>query len=77
MKNIWNGIKSLITLTDIFISAPMTLNHNSSSVTHPVEIVNVFNNHLTSVAEKARANANCSHKHFNEYMENKFSKSFF
>ena len=55
----------------------MTLNHNNSTVTNPVEIVNIFNNHLTSVAEKARANANYSHKHFNEYMENKFSKSFF
>ena len=46
-------------------------------ITNPVQIVDNFNNHLVSVAEKTRAVLNYSHKHFSEYMENNSSKSFF
>ena len=56
---------------------PRTLNHNNNTVTNPVEIANIFNNHFASVAEKTRANVNYSHKHFSEYMENNSSNSFF
>ena len=74
-KNTYKGIKSIIRLKDISTSVPRTLNHNST-VTNPVEIANIFNNHFASVAEKTRANVNYSHKHFSACMGNKFSKSF-
>ena len=70
IRNTWKGIKSLIKLKDISTSVPRTLNHNNSTVTNLVKIVNILNNHLASVAKKARANVNYSHN-FSEYMENK------
>ena len=77
IKNTWKGIKSLITLKDISTSVPRTLKHNNKTVTNPVEIAEIFNKHFVSVAEKTRANANYSHKHFSEYLENNSSNSFF
>ena len=75
IKNTWNRIKSLITFKDISTSIPRTWNHKSKTVTNPVGIGNIFNNHCASEARKTRANVNYSH--FPEYMENNSSKSFF
>ena len=70
--------RPFITHKNIFIfNVPRPLNHNNKTGTNPVEIANIFNNHFASVAEKTMANANYSHKHFSEYIENNSSKSFF
>ena len=63
--------RPFITHKNIFIfNVPRPLNHNNKTGTNPVEIANIFNNHFASVAEKTMANANYSHKHFSEYIEN-------
>ena len=76
IKSTWKGIKPLITLKDISTSIPRTLNHNNKTVINPVEIAIIFNKHFVSIAEKARASLNYSHKYFSEYKENNSSNSF-
>ena len=78
IKNIWKGIKLLITLTYISTSAAKTVNHNNSTVTNSVEISSICNNHITSAAEKTMLKGIASsYKDINEYMENMSPKSFF
>ena len=77
IKNTWKGIESLITLTDISISVPSTLNHNNSTVTNPSETANNSNNYFGSVAEETRVNVNYSHIYFSEYMEINLLNHFF
>ena len=77
IKNTWKGIKSLITLKDISTTVPRALIHNNKTVINPVEVANIFNKHLVSIAEKTRASVIYSHKHFSEYMKNNSSNSFF
>ena len=45
----------------------MTLNHNNKTVTNPVEIANIFNNHFALVAEKTKAFI-----HINSSLNNSF-----
>ena len=77
IKNTWKGIKSLITLKDISTTVPRALIHNNKTVINPVEVANIFNKHLVSIAEKTRASVIYSRKHFSEYMKNNSSNSFF
>ena len=76
IKSTWKGIKPLITLKDISTSILRTLNHNNKTVINPVEIAIIFNKHFVSIAEKARANVNYSHKYFSQYKENNSSNLF-
>ena len=66
IKNTWKRIKSLITSKDTSASVPRNLNHNNKTVTNPVEIANISNNHFASVVEKTSTNVNYPYKHFSE-----------
>ena len=59
-KNLWKGIKSIITMKNFISTVPRTLSHGVNTTTSPCEIANVLNNCLVSVAETAKQNINYS-----------------
>ena len=51
-KNIWKGIKSLISLKTVASSVPTVLSlDNGDIITNPYDIANTFNNDFASIAE--------------------------
>ena len=77
IKNTWKGIKSIITIKNLFSDIPKSLSSNGSTITNQVEISNVFNNYFATIAEKTKENINPSHKHFSHFLKNRHHNSFF
>ena len=57
-KNIWKGIKSIITMKNVISIVPRTLSHGVNTTTNLCETATVFNNYLVSVDETAKQNIN-------------------
>ena len=57
-KNIWKGIKSIITMKNVISIVPRTLSHGVNTTTNLCETATVFNNYLASVDETAKQNIN-------------------
>ena len=57
IKNMWKGIKSLISLKTVAssITTVLTLD-NGDTITNPYDIANTFNNYFTSIAETTKKN---------------------
>ena len=54
-KNIWKGIKSLISLKTVSSSVPIVLSlDNGDTITNPYDIANTFNNYFTFTAETTK-----------------------
>ena len=66
IKNTWKGIKSIITIKNIYSDIPKSLFCNGSTITNKVEISNIFNNYFATIAEKTKENIDPSPKHFSE-----------
>ena len=75
IKNIWKGIKSILTIKNRSSDFPKCLSSNGSTFTNQVEISNIFNNYFASIAEKV--NISYSHKHFFDFPKDKNKNSFF
>ena len=55
IKNIWKGVKSLISLKTVASNVPTVLClDNCDTVTNPYDIANTFNNYCASIAENAK-----------------------
>ena len=77
IKNTWNGIKSIITTTNLSSDIPKSLSSNGSTISNQVEISNVFDNYFAAIAEKTKENINPSHKYFSHLLKNRHHNSFF
>ena len=52
IKNIWKGIKSLISLKTVTYNVPTVLSlDNGDTITNPYDIANTSNNYFASIAE--------------------------
>ena len=55
IKNLWKGIKSLISLKNVAFSIPTVLSlDNSDTITNPDDIANTFINYFASIAETTK-----------------------
>ena len=78
IKNIWKGIKSLISLKAVASSVPTVLSlDNGDTITNPYDIANTFNNYFASMAEITKKSIKYSHKHFSDYLSNESSSAIF
>ena len=68
IKNTRKEIRSLIYLKTVAPSVPTVLSiDNGDTITDPYDIVNIFNNYFTSIAETVMKSIKYSHKHFSDY----------
>ena len=52
IKNMWKGIKSLISLKSVASNASTVLSlDNGDTITNPYDVANTFNNYFASIAE--------------------------
>ena len=64
IKNIWKGIKSLISIKTVASSTPTALPlDNGDTITNPYDIANIFNNYFASIAETTKKSIKYTHKH--------------
>ena len=75
IKNIWKGIKSILTIKNRSSDFPKCLSSNGSTFTNQVEISNIFNNYFASIAEKTKVSVNYSPKHFSHFLKDKNQNS--
>ena len=69
IKNTWNGIKSIITVKNLYYDIPKSLSYNGSTITNKVETSNIFNNYFVTIAEKTKENIHPSHIHFSDFLK--------
>ena len=75
IKNIWKGIKSLISLKTKASSVPTALSReNGDIITNPYDIANTF---FVSIAETTKRSIKYSHKHFSDYLSNESDSTIF
>ena len=77
IKNSWKGIKSIITVKNTSSDFPKSLSSNGSTVTNQVEISNIYNSYVKTIADKAKVSMNYSHKHFSDFLKDKKPKLLF
>ena len=77
LKNIWKGIRSLIAIKHSPASNIHILTHKGATVTDSLHIANIFNDHFSSIAEKAKANIKFSNKSFQDFLYHPNADSLF
>ena len=78
IKNIWTGIKSLISLKTLASSVPTVLFlYNGNINSNAYDIANTFDNHFAFIAETMKKNIKYSHKHFWGYLLIKVAVKYF
>ena len=77
IKNTWKGIKSILNIKNTSADIPKTLSVDGTTTSNPMEISNIFNNYFSSIASKIKLNISFSHKHFSDFLKNRFNISFF
>ena len=77
IKNTWKGVKSIITIKNLYSDNPKSLLCNGLSITNKAEISNSFNNYFATIAEKTKENINPSPKYCSEFLKNRTQNSFF
>ena len=77
IKNTWKGIKSLISNSKSFQSAPHSIISNSHQLTDPKTIADTFNNYFCSVADNIQSSIKFSLRSYDYYLNNMVDKSFF
>ena len=77
IKNTWKGLKSILNIKNISAEIPKTLTVDGTTISNPMEISNIFNNYLSSIASKTKLNISFPHKHFSDFLKNKSNISFF
>ena len=76
-KLVWKGIRELIATNDKIDRRNISLNINEDLISDPLTVANTFNNFFTSIADKIRNKIPPSHNHFNHYLKNSPTNSFF
>ena len=71
IKNIWKGIKSILSIKPNPSDIPKILNTNVIVLTNPTEIANVFNNYFSCIASQTKVNIKYYHKHFSDFLKNR------
>ena len=66
IKNTWKGIKTIISIKNITITVPHSVEFNNRTITDPTAMSNFFNNYLTSIAKKTNSNIKFSSKHYTD-----------
>ena len=77
IKNIWKGIRNLISLKQSPKSNIHLLSHNNETKTDPKNIANIFNDYFISIAEKAKTKIKFSNKSFTGFLYYSIDNSFF
>ena len=77
IKRTRKGIKSVLNIKIISAEIPKTLTVDGTTVSHPMEISNIFSNYFSSIASKTKLNISFSHKHFSDFLKNRSNISFF
>ena len=77
LRNIWKGIRSLIAVKHSSASNIHMLTHKAAAVTDPLRIANIFNDYLSSIAEKTKANIKFSNKSFQDFLHHANEESLF
>ena len=77
IKNTWKGLKSILNIKNISADIPKTLTVDGTTISNPMEILNIFNNYFSSIATKTKLNISFLHKHFSDFLKNRSNISFF
>ena len=79
IKNMWKGIKSLISLKTVASSIPTVLSFdNGDTITNSYDIANTFNKYFSSIAETTKkAYIKYPHKGFSDYLSNESDGAIF
>ena len=77
LKNIWKGIKNLISLKNVSHSSPSSIYYNNKTLTSPFEMANTFNNYFSNIALDIQSSIKYSGKEFHEFLPPLSIKSFF
>ena len=76
IKNIWKGIKIIISMKSSFSNSPTLLTFQNANIDNVERIANIFNN-FSTIGEKAQAKIKHSHKKCNDYLSNENLDTFF
>ena len=63
IKNIWKGIKTIISIKNIATTVPHSIKFNNRTIADPTAMSNVVYNYFISVAKKINSNIKFSPKH--------------
>ena len=77
IRNTGKGLKSILTIKNIFADIPKSLTVDVTTVANLIAISNIFNNHFSSIADKMKLNIAFPHKHFSNFLKNRCNISFF
>ena len=77
LKNIWKRIRSLIGIKHSSASNIHILTHKYATVADPLRIANIFNDYISSIAEKTKANIKFSNKSFQDFLHHPNEESLF
>ena len=69
IKNTWKGIKSILNIKNTSADIPKTLTVDSTTISNPMEISNIFNNYFSLIASKTKLTISFSHKHFSDFLK--------
>ena len=67
IKNTWKGITTIISIKNITITVPHSIEFNNRTITDPTAMSNVFDNYFTSIVKKTNSNIKFSPKHYTDY----------
>ena len=76
LKSTWRGIKTIISLKNSTTNSHILLNFNNESTSDLLKIANVFNNHFSSIGEKAQSKIRFSNKNYTNYLHDENVNSF-
>ena len=77
LKNVWQGINSIINNKSKNSQSPTCIIDNNKTITDPKQIANSFNNFFTNVSEKIQSKIRPSNQHFSNYLKNACNSSLF
>ena len=77
IKNTWKGIRNLVYWKQSASLYIHLLSEDNETVSNPAKIVNIFNDYLSTIAEKTKAKVRFSNKSFDEFLQHPNKNSFF
>ena len=77
IKKTWDGIKSIINISNNKSAMPSMLNNNNKTITNPTKIANQFNDFFSSIGSKLQNNIQPSKNNPSYYLKNPNYQKFF
>ena len=68
LKNVWKGIKKIISLNNSNLSSPTAITVNNKTITNPSDFANPFNNYFAKVAMDIHSSIKFSMKKYFDYL---------